>query len=435
VTSNPRLGILGLGTVGSGLVRLIRRREPHLRAAHGVTLQIGGAAVRSGGKPRAPDLAGIPITTDPLALARSPETDIVVELIGGFDTALDCVRAALEAGKPVVTANKALLAHHGPELYALARERGVPLFAEASVGGGIPILKALRESLVANEISSLVGILNGTTNYVLTRMEEDGVSYFEALRMADERGYTEADPSLDIEGIDAKHKLQILAAHLCGGAYPEGEILREGIGDVTARDFFFARRRGLTIKLLAIARKSAGEIELRVHPALVPRTHPLAGVRDQFNAIVLEGDAVGEIMLYGAGAGAMPTASSVYADIVDICTRVARGGGAGAGTEPTPLRIKPASDVESEYYLRVTVSDEPGVIGEVATILGAHGISVSSVAGELIPNAAGLGDLEIVIHRTREGALLSALASIDGLPRIRGRTRFLRLLGSPGGVP
>jgi homoserine dehydrogenase len=334
-------------------------------------------------------------------------------------------------GKPVVTANTALLAHHGTELFAAAKERGVPMYGEASVCGGIPILKTLRESLAADEITSLAGIINSAANTVLTRMDEDHISQLEAMRIASECGYTHADPAFDVDGIDAKHKLEILAAHLCGGDYPQGEILREGIAEIGEKDFFYARKRNMTIKHLAIAERSASGIGLRVHPVLLSRIHPLASVRDHFNAVLLHGDAVGEVMLQGQGVGALPSASAVLADIVDIATRTVRADLPKSlpHTRMTPVHSQ--DEIESAYYLRTTVEDKPGILGDIATIVGRQGISVSLASAELIPNADGLGDIEITVHKTREKLIRDAIADIDRLPGVRGKTRLLRIAEAP----
>ncbi|GAB4303307.1 MAG: homoserine dehydrogenase [Myxococcota bacterium] len=422
-----RLGLFGLGVVGSGLVNIIRRRNGALADYAGIELEVVKAVVRDPTKKRAVDTAGIEISTDHDSILRDGSLDIIVELIGGIEPAGTIIKTALESGKPVVSANKALIAERGTELYALAEKAQKPFYAEASVGGGIPILKTLRESLVANEIKYLTAIINGTTNFILTKMEEDGLSYFEALKLASDLGFAEADPTLDVEGIDARHKLLILASHICGGAYPQGEITCEGITTLTSRDFAFAQKQGLTIKLLAIARrKTEEEIELRVHPTLIPKIHPLASVRNEFNAIYLHGDAVGEITLSGRGAGSLPTASAVYADIVDICTRKIN-----LGETPKSnlkhLKVSPREKIESEYYIRVTVLDKPGVIGEIASTLGKYNISVSSVAAELIPNVEGIGEVDVVTHKASEKDILKALDEINKLEKTRGDARFIRI--------
>ncbi len=427
MSQTVRLGVFGLGTVGSGLVNIIRKRNAHLKDRYGIELEVSRAVVQNLSRKRSCETDGIRIGTDYAEILEADDVDIVVELIGGTDDAAHIVLSALEAGKPVVSANKALLAERGPEIMALAHKKRTPFFAEASVGGGIPILKTLRESLVANRIDSLTAIINGTTNFVLTKMEEEGLSYYEALKLAGEMGFAEADPTFDVEGIDARQKLLILAAHIYGGVFPEGEILCEGITRLTESDFRFARKYDMTVKLLAIARRLEDGIELRVHPTLISKRHPLAGVRNEFNAVFLNGDAVGEVMLSGRGAGSLPTASAVYADVVDICTRKA------AGDPPESHRKSPAivppDRISSEYYLSFTIEDKPGVIGEIATTLGAHGVSVSSVSAELIPNVPDLGEVEIIVHKTTEAQIRQAVQAIGDLSRIRGKGKYIRIEG------
>lgn len=424
MTRRVKLGIMGLGTVGSSLVTIIERQREALRREGGVELEVVAAVVRNLARKRACDTQGIRLSTSHEDVLLDDSIDIVVEVMGGVDTAYAVIRTALERGKSVVTANKALIAQHGEELLALARSKGVALLAEASVGGGIPILKTLRESMVANTVKSLAAIINGTTNFILTKMDEEGLSYFEALKIAGDLGFAEADPTLDVEGIDAQQKLKILAAHISGGRFPQGEILCEGISQLSDADFRFARNHGFSIKLLALGRRRGERLELRVHPTLVSRVHPLASVRNEFNAIYIDGDAVGQLMLSGRGAGGLPTASSVYADIVDICTRTDTR---AAGDLLDPPQLVPSDEIESEYYLRFTIEDKPGVIGEMSTILGRHDISVSSVAAELIPNAPELGEVEIMVHRTSEARLAAAMKEINSLSRVKGRGRFIRI--------
>ena len=420
-----RLGVFGLGTVGSGLINIIQKRHDRLMSQYGIELEVAKAVVRTPSKKRGCDVSGIQISRDFHDILDDPSIDIVVELIGGTQEAAQIVSSALRADKPVVSANKALIAAQGPELYRLSSEHKTPLYAEASVGGGIPILKTLRESLVANRITSLTAIINGTTNFILTKMEEEGLSYHESLKLAGEMGFAEADPTMDVEGFDAMQKLRILGAHMLGGAFPEGDILCEGISGLVESDFRFARSQGLVIKLLAIARRRSDGMELRVHPTLIPRLHPLASVRNEFNAVYLNGDAVGEVMLSGRGAGSLPTASAVYADIVDICRRTTKAVRLEDGSQP--LRVIDADEIETEYYLRWTVLDKPGVIGEVAGVLGRHGISVSTVSAELVPNVPDLGELEIVVHRTQEKHIRCAMSVIDRLDSIRGKGTFIRI--------
>lgn len=420
-----KLGMFGLGTVGSGLVNIIENRKEQLAEQYGIELELCKAVVRNPEKGRDCNTSTIQISTDHDEVLNDPTIDIVIELIGGTDDAYTICKRSLQGGRPVVTANKALVSEHGVELFLLAKKNRIPFFAEASVGGGIPILKTIRESLVGNDISSITAIINGTTNFILTKMEEDGLSYFEALKLAGDLGFAEADPTMDVEGIDAQQKLRILAAHISAGIFPEGEIICKGITELSDTDFRFAKNHKMTIKLLALARKRNGMLELRVHPTLISKYHPLASVRNEFNAVFLKGDAVGDIMLSGRGAGSLPTASAVYADIVDICIRTDKGDTV-ARSGDTP-KILPADDIESEFYLRFTIEDKPGVIGDIATILGKHNISVITAAAELIPNAPDLGEVEIIIHLTREADLKAAMIDINQLSSIRGEGKFIHI--------
>jgi len=421
-----RLGLFGLGTVGSGLINIIEKRKAQLLESDGIELEVVKAVVRDTNKTRGCTTEDIEITSNLDDILKDDSLDLIVELIGGTDVASTIVKTALNNQKPVVSANKALIAEQGEELLKLANEAQVPFFAEASVGGGIPILKTLRESLVANEIKSLTAIINGTTNFILTKMEEEGLSYKDALQIASELGFAEADPTFDVEGIDAQQKLRILAAHILGGNYPVGEISCEGITALNAHDFAFAEKHNLSIKLLALASRKNGEIELRVHPTLISNLHPLASVRNEFNAVFLNGDAVGEVMLSGRGAGSLPTASAVYADIVDICTRTSTSSTPKQKTYNTVSIVK-KENIETEYYLCFTILDQPGVIGEIASILGKNKISVSSVSAELIENSDDLGVVDVIVHKSKESSLIEAIKEVNQLERTRGEGKFIRI--------
>jgi len=421
-----RLGLFGLGTVGSGLINIIEKRKAQLLESDGIELEVVKAVVRDTNKTRGCTTEDIEITSNLDDILKDDSLDLIVELIGGTDVASTIVKTALNNQKPVVSANKALIAEQGEELLKLANEAQVPFFAEASVGGGIPILKTLRESLVANEIKSLTAIINGTTNFILTKMEEEGLSYKDALQIASELGFAEADPTFDVEGIDAQQKLRILAAHILGGNYPVGEISCEGITALNAHDFAFAEKHDLSIKLLALAIRKNGEIELRVHPTLISNLHPLASVRNEFNAVFLNGDAVGEVMLSGRGAGSLPTASAVYADIVDICTRTSTSSTPKQKTYNTVSIVK-KENIETEYYLCFTILDQPGVIGEIASILGKNKISVSSVSAELVENSDDLGVVDVIVHKSKESSLIEAIKEVNQLERTRGEGKFIRI--------
>ncbi|MGH9149566.1 MAG: homoserine dehydrogenase, partial [Acidimicrobiales bacterium] len=318
MTARPvTVGILGCGHVGSALVQLLTEQGDAITERAGLRIELAKVAVRDLAKARSVDVAPGVLTGDALAVVRDPGIEVVVEVIGGVDPAGKLILDALSAGKPVVTANKELVATHGAELFDAARDAGVDLLFEAAVGGGIPVIRPLRESLAGERISRVMGIVNGTTNYILTRMGEAGTAYSEALAEAQRLGYAESDPSADVEGYDAAAKAAILASVAFGARVVAADVHREGITAVTASDIAFAARRGYVIKLLAVAEQAGGAVAVRVHPALVPVTHPLAAVRDAFNAVFIEGEAVGELMLYGRGAGGRPTASAVLGDLID----------------------------------------------------------------------------------------------------------------------
>lgn len=406
------VGVAGLGTVGAGLLRLLRDNAEIISARAGRAVVVTAVSARDRGRDRGVGLDGLRWYDDPVALASDPAVDVVVELIGGSEgPARALVEAALEAGKPVVTANKALLAVHGAGLAALAERRGVPLGFEAAVAGGIPVIKALREGLAGNRIDRVAGILNGTCNYILTMMREHGREFADVLADAQRLGYAEADPAFDVDGIDAAHKLAILAALAFNRPVDFGAVHIEGIRGVCAVDIAFARELGYRIKLLGIARRTAAGIETRVHPCMVPEANPIARVDGVFNAVVAEGDAVGRIMLEGRGAGAGPTASAVVADLVDI----ARGRGAPvwgvAGERLGALPAVPMSVHVGAYYLRLMVVDRPGVIADVTAALRDAGVSLESMLqrgrapGEAVP-------VVLVTHETNEAAMRAALEQI-----------------------
>lgn len=406
------VGVAGLGTVGAGLLRLLRDNAEIVSARAGRAVVVTAVSARDRGRDRGVGLDGLRWYDDPVALASDPAVDVVVELIGGSEgPARALVEAALEAGKPVVTANKALLAVHGAGLAALAERRGVPLGFEAAVAGGIPVIKALREGLAGNRIDRVAGILNGTCNYILTMMREHGREFADVLADAQRLGYAEADPAFDVDGIDAAHKLAILAALAFNRPVDFGAVHIEGIRGVCAVDIAFARELGYRIKLLGIARRTAAGIETRVHPCMVPEANPIARVDGVFNAVVAEGDAVGRIMLEGRGAGAGPTASAVVADLVDI----ARGRGAPvwgvAGERLGALPAVPMSVHVGAYYLRLMVVDRPGVIADVTAALRDAGVSLESMLqrgrapGEAVP-------VVLVTHETNEAAMRAALEQI-----------------------
>lgn len=422
--TNLTIGLLGCGTVGGALVDLLDARRATITARTGVELRIGAIAVRDTAKHQ--DRLADPslLTTDTAAVVADPEVDIVVELIGGTDPALTLVRTALENGKPVITGNKELLAAHGPELYAAAAEHGVDLLFEAAVAGGIPLIRPLRESLVGEDISRVMGIINGTTNYILTKMSQEGADYADALADAQALGYAEADPTADVEGYDAGAKAAIIASIVFGVDVRSSDVQHEGISSITAADIDTAKRLGYVIKALAVIERADGEVAVRVHPAMVPTGHPLANVNDSFNAVFVEGATVGDLMFYGRGAGGGPTASAVLGDLVDAAVNVANGAAARLSiTEKATLRS--VDELSSQYYLTMVVSDEPGVLAQVATVFGTHGVSIRVMEQS---GTGGDAELCLILHETTEAALHATLDELDGLNVVRGIGSVIRLV-------
>jgi homoserine dehydrogenase len=424
------VAVLGCGTVGSALVGMVQDRSVELAVQSGARLEIGGIAVSDTSRPRGPHIPGELITAAASALVVDPTIDVVVELIGGLDPAGQLVRSALDAGKPVVTANKALLASpEGVALRALAKKRGVDLLYEAAVAGAIPLVRALRESLTGERIHRVMGIVNGTTNFILTKMAEQGADYADVLAEAQALGLAERDPTADVEGYDAAAKAAILAGVAFGYDVAEGEVMREGITGIRSVDIEFAERLGYTVKLLAVVERTGDDaLSVRVHPALVPLSHPLAGVRDAFNAVFIEGEAAGELMLYGQGAGGLPTASAVLGDLIDA-TRNRLAGTTAPSPDRQPARLLPESELEAQYYVSLDVTDRPGVLAAVTKAFGDHQVSIRSMEQE------GIGDearLSFLTHQAREGDVqdtLQALAALETVERIGG---VMRIVGEGG---
>ena len=422
-----RVGLLGCGNVGAALVELMEGHGPAIETRTGLRLELVRVAVADTAKARPAGLDPSLITTESRAVVDDSSIDVVVELIGGIDPARELVLAALKSGKSVVTANKELVANFGLELHAAAGEAGVDLLYEASVGGGIPLVRPLRESLAGERITRVMGIVNGTTNYILTRMSEDGSTYAEALAEAQSLGYAERDPTADVDGFDAAAKGAILATIAFGQAVVAGDVHREGIRDITAADISRARRLGFVVKLLVVAERDLEDrISVRAHPALVPSTHPLASVRDAFNAVFIEGDAVGELMLYGRGAGGRPTASAVLGDLVDAAHGRAGGDTRPPLAPPPPARLMPMGELQSAYYLALEVADKSGVLAQVATVFGDHGVSIRSMEQH------GLGDEAQLIfhtHDVREADMQATLERLDELPAVDRVGTLLRVVG------
>jgi homoserine dehydrogenase len=423
------IGLLGVGTVGGGVLKIYDQHRADLEARAGCRLRIVAAVARDVALPRSGlDPAAWPLTADSGRVLADPAVSLVIEVIGGLEPARTYVLRALEAGKHVVTANKALLATHGTELFETARRRGLLLGFEAAVAGGVPIIGALRDGLAANRILSLYGIVNGTSNFILTKMTDEGRDFAEVLREAQAAGYAEADPTLDVEGIDSAHKLQILASLAFRTRVDLKDIHTSGIARLDATEIAYARELGYRIKLLAIAKVSDGALEARVHPTLIPAGSPLAAVSGAFNAIFVTGDAAGDQMFYGRGAGQMPTASAVWSDAIEIARRVAHQHEALAEDFPLGrerrLRLRAMSDVRSAYYLRAMVQDRPGVLSQVAGILGRHDISIASVIQK---GRAGAVPIVMMTHEALERNMAAALEEIDRLGVVALPTVMLRV--------
>jgi homoserine dehydrogenase len=431
------IGLLGFGTIGTGVVRVLARNAEVISERLGFGLRLVRIADLDTSRDRGVSLDGIRFDADAEGLVDDPAVQIVIELIGGYDAARRLTLRALAADKPVVTANKALLAVHGKEIFGAARRAGVDVAFEASVGGGIPILRSVREGLAANRIESLHGIMNGTTNYVLSEMETTGELFEVVLKRAQELGYAEADPSFDVDGVDAAHKLTLLAGIAFGADVSFKEIPTEGIRDLQPLDFEAAREFGYRIKLLAIAKRRGGDagerLEARVHPTMIPAESLLAKVDGPMNAIAVHGDAVGPTLFYGAGAGELPTASAVVADAMELARELRREGGARVSPLSTlpealrPLPVVPLGELFARCYLRFTALDRPNVLSHIAGSLGEHGISIESVlqkgrghSGESVP-------VVVMTHPAQEAAVRRALQAIDGLPDVTSATRLVRI--------
>ena len=430
-----RVGLLGLGIVGGGTWSILERNREEIARRAGREIVVTRAAVRPQDLERAALKTGgrIQLSTDPLQVVESGDVDVVVELMGGYEPAKTLVLRALALGKPVVTANKALLALHGNEIFSSALQHGVMVGFEAAVAGGIPIIKALREGLTANRIQWLAGIINGTSNFILTQMRDQGMGFAEALQQAQALGYAEADPTFDVEGVDAAHKLSLLAAIAFGIPVQFERAHVEGITKLTAEDIRYAEELGYRIKLLGIAKRTERGIELRVHPTLIPERRLIANVDGVMNAVLVHGDAVGSTLYYGAGAGAEPTGSAVVADLVDI----ARMTGSDPGHrvphlafQPDQVRdevVLPVAEIETAYYLRLRATDRPGVLAEVTGILAQQNISIEAMLQKEPEAGEERVDVIMLTHVTRERAIDAAIAEIEGLESISAPVVRLRL--------
>lgn len=425
-----RIGLLGLGTVGGAVVELLAHNQAATAAKAGTELTVAKALVRRLDAPRSGAVSQVPLTTDPHEILGDPTIELIVEVLGGIHPAYEYVSAALRGGKSVVTANKDLIAEHGHDLAVLARDGGGELYFEASVGGGIPLLRPLQESLGGNHIDAIMGIVNGTTNYMLTQMSQLGQEYAVALQEAQALGYAEANPASDVEGYDAARKLAILATLGFNTRVAPAQVYTEGITQVTARDIAYGQRFGWVIKLLAIGKLVNGEVEARVHPTFVPTRHPLARIDGPFNAVFVRGDAVGETMFYGRGAGGMPTASSVVGDLIAAARQ--RGAGCGALAKRTGyaldqklLPMRDRGDVISGFYVRLDVLDQPGVLAKVASAFGEQDVSIAQMLQTA--EADGLAEIVLITHQVTERQMSGTLQRLKELPVVREVAGVIRV--------
>jgi homoserine dehydrogenase len=419
-----RVGLLGCGTVGTAVTRLLHDHREDIARRAGCRLEVSKVAVRDPSKRRDVPVHPSAFTADPMEVVDDPDIDIVCELMGGSEPAGSLILAAFDRDKPVVTANKELLSTRGRELFDASDAKGLDLYFEAAVGGGIPLVRPLKESLTGERLTSIIGIVNGTTNYVLTRMSEDGMSFAAALGDAQRLGYAEADPTADVDGHDAAAKCAILASIAFNARVVLGDVHREGIGTVTTEDIEFARRLGYVVKLLAIAELHEERVAARVHPAMIPSEHPLAAVRDAFNGVFVEGPNVGELMFYGRGAGGEATATAVVGDLVTVARNLlagARGVGCTCFLERT---VRPMSEMEGQYYILLRVEDRPGVLAEIASVFGRNDVSIKSVWQE---GTGADAQLVFITHRAREGSFQQAVTELGGVRAVEEVRSILRV--------
>lgn len=422
-----KVALLGCGVVGSEIARIMRTHADDLAARVGAPLELVGVAVRRPGRAR----EGVPaelVTTDAAALVKRGDVDVVVEVIGGIEPARSLITTAFQHGASVVTANKALLAQEGPSLYAAAEEQGADLYYEAAVAGAIPLVRPLRESLAGDTVNRVLGIVNGTTNFILDRMDATGAGYGEALDEATALGYAEADPSADVEGFDAAAKAAILAGIAFHTRVGLDDVYREGLTGVTAADIASARRMGRTVKLLAICERAADgrSVSARVHPAMIPLSHPLASVREAYNAVFVEAEAAGQLMFYGRGAGGSPTASAVLGDLVAACRNKLSGARGPGESVYTQLPVSPMGEVVTRYHISLDVADKPGVLAQCATVFAEHGVSIDTVRQQ---GKDGEASLVVVTHRAPDAALSATVEALRTLDTVRGVASIMRVEG------
>ncbi|MBD2257418.1 homoserine dehydrogenase [Pseudanabaena sp. FACHB-2040] len=437
-----RIGLLGLGTVGTGTAKILL--DPAERHPLVKDIEIVRVGVRSLDKPRQVEIPVEQLTTDLESIVTDPDVDAVVEVMGGLEPARSLILKAIDHGKHVVTANKAVIARYGNEIFTAANEAGVYVLLEAAVGGGIPVIQPLKQALGVNRIHAVIGIVNGTTNYILTRMQREGGDFEPILADAQRLGYAEADPSADVDGLDAADKIAILASLAFGGRIKLSEVYAEGIRNVTAADIAYANRLGFVIKLLAIARRDTSlisqdpleQLQIRVHPTLVPENHPLASVNEVYNAILVEGDPIGQVMFFGPGAGSGPTASAVVSDLINLAANLkSQSSPRGEAKVANPLlacshqhycKVSPMADIVSRFYVRLLARDEPGVIGKLGTCFGNHDVSLESVVQ--IGMRDNCSEIVIVSHEVKEANFQTALDELRGTTAIDSIASVLRVL-------
>jgi len=420
-----RIALLGCGVVGSQVARLLGEQADDLAARAGARLELAGIAVRRPSHKR-PGIDPSLLTTDAMSLATRPDVDIVVEVIGGIEPARSLLHAAMKAGKSVVTANKALLAEHGEEIHAVSRAYGADLYYEASVAGAIPLLRPLRESLAGDTVHRVLGIVNGTTNFILDRMDTSGADFGESLEEAQALGYAEPDPTADVEGFDAAAKAAILAGLAFHTRITAADVHREGITEVTAADIASARVLGRIVKLLAICERSGDGVAVRVHPAMIPRSHPLAAVGGAYNAVFVEAESAGQLMFYGAGAGGTPTASAVLGDIVAVARNRLAGTRGPELSTYAELPVLPMGDTLTRYHVSLDVDDRPGVLAPVAEAFARHDVSIEAVRQT---NRGDEARLIIVTHEARDAALTATVSELEALPVVRAVASVMRVEG------
>ena len=424
--NKARIALLGLGNVGQGVYNILNTNRKEILMKCGCEIEVAKILVRDANKPRGVDVPQDIITTDPRDIFEDDSIEIVVELMGGSEPAREYMLRAMKCKKHVVTANKLVLATQGEELFRTADQEQVLFYYEASVGGGIPIIREINESLTANKIEKFVGIVNGTTNYILSKMTMEGMDFADALKEAQEKGYAEADPTSDVGGFDAAYKLAILASLSFGTKVDISSVYREGITHIKAVDIAYAEKLGYAIKLLAIGKETDKGLELRVHPAMVPKAHPIANVNDSFNAILLKGNAVGDLMLYGRGAGALPTGSAVIGDIISILRN-----NADLSTLFTmkssvvSKKVRSISESSLGYYVRLNVADQPGILGSIASVFGKHNVSIFGVTQDVKDNENV--SLVFITHEATEGNLMASIEDIEKLDRVNGLENVIRI--------